>query len=77
MGNYWNYRVVEFTSKQNTTYFKICEVHYDENGKPYTWGDVMPAESLEELKDDYEYMRKAFESPVLKVIDDKLIQDIH
>ncbi len=33
----------------------------------------MPAESLEELKEDYEYRRKAFESPVWKVVD-KLVE---
>lgn len=34
----------------------------------------MLAESLEELKEDYEYRRKAFESPVWKVVDTKLVE---
>ncbi|EGQ26771.1 hypothetical protein HMPREF9372_1229 [Sporosarcina newyorkensis 2681] len=64
---------MEFKNKQNKSYFEICEVHYDENDKPHMWGEIMPAESLDELKDDYEYICKAFESPVLRVIDDKLV----
>lgn len=72
---YWNYRVVEDKyPKSGKPYFEICEVHYDENHVPHIWGEIMPAESLEELKEDYEYMRKAFESPVLKVVEGKLVQ---
>lgn len=41
---------------------------------PHIWGEIMPAESLEELKEDYEYRRKAFESPVWKVVDNKLVE---
>ncbi|MFB5087041.1 hypothetical protein PGC35_07450 [Psychrobacillus sp. PGGUH221] len=72
---YWNYRVVEDKyPKSDKSYFEICEVHYDKNHVPHAWGEIMPAESLEDLKDDYEYMRKAFESPVLKVVDGKLVE---
>ncbi|QGG52620.1 hypothetical protein [Lysinibacillus pakistanensis] len=73
---YWNYRVVEDKyPKINKPYFEICEVHYDKNDKPYLWGEIMPAESLDDLKESYEYMlRTAFELPVLKVVDNKLVQ---
>ncbi|KAA0965286.1 hypothetical protein FQ087_02970 [Sporosarcina sp. ANT_H38] len=72
---YWDYRVVEDKyPKSSKSCFGICEVHYDENHVPHIWGEIMPAESLDELKDDYEYMRKAFESPVLKVVDGKLVE---
>ena len=73
---YWNYRVVEDKyPKSGKAYFEICEVHYDENNVPTVWGEVMAFDSLEELKEGYEYMMKtAFESPVLKVVDSKLVE---
>lgn len=71
---YWNYRVLKQTNKQNESYFEVCEVHNDENIIPHMWGEIMPVESLDELKDDYEYMCKAFERPVLTVVDGKLVE---
>ncbi|MDI2586604.1 hypothetical protein OR571_05515 [Psychrobacillus sp. NEAU-3TGS] len=70
----WNYRVVMTVDKENKPSFEISEVHYDENNKPYGWGEVMADDSLEELKESYEYMATAFDMPVLKVVDGKLVE---
>ena len=74
---YWNYRVLMLNNKQNEPYFEVCEVHYDENDIPYAWAEshnILVGGTLDELKESYEYMSKAFESPVLKVVGNKLIQ---
>ena len=64
-------------NKQNETYFEVCEVHYDKNDKPHAWAEshnLLVGDTLDELKESYEYMSKAFESPVLKVVENKLVQ---
>ncbi|WP_438313027.1 hypothetical protein [Sporosarcina sp. FA9] len=74
---YWNYRVLMFNNKQNEPCFEVCEVHYDENHDPYAWAEshnLLVSETLDDLKETYEYMAKAFESPVLKVVENKLVQ---
>ena len=71
---YWEYRVLMITNEQKSTYFEVCEVHFDKNDVPYAWSENFSAETLDELKEDYEYMAKAFDHPVLKVVDNKIIQ---
>ncbi len=74
---YWNYRVLMLNNKQGGTYFEVHEVHYDENDVPYAWAEshnILVGDTLDELKESYEYMSKAFENPVLKVVDDKLVE---
>lgn len=74
---YWNYRVLMLTNEQNETYFEVHEVHYDENHNPHKWAEshnLLVDDTLDELRESYEYMSKAFESPVLKVVGNKLVQ---
>jgi hypothetical protein len=73
----WNYRVLMLNNKKNETYFEVCEVYYDENDIPYNWAEshnVLVGDTLDELKESYEYISKAFESPILKVVGNKLIE---
>ena len=63
----WNYRVVKRTHDTDTDTFAL-HACYDENNEPraitrkpiYVLGTT-----LEELKEDYDMQRKAFEKPIL------------
>lgn len=69
----WNYRVMRKKRSDNNYFFEVCEVHYNNNNEPYMFGEIMSAESFDELKEDYEYILKtAFDMPVLEEEDGKL-----
>lgn len=61
--SYWNYRL--FNNKDG--HFGIVECYYDEHDKPrFRTDSVQPfGETLDELKQDFEWMSKAFDKPVL------------
>lgn len=58
----WNYRVVK-----KDQYYGICEVYYDNDGKIEGWTDFIEpvGDAPDELREDMEYMMKAFQLPVL------------
>ena len=75
---YWSYRVCKRVSSSkvdlsNDVYeedhFGICEVYYNDEGEIAFTSEnfiVEPyGETLEELKANFDYMKKAFELPVL------------
>jgi hypothetical protein len=70
MKSYWNYRVI---FDPGSTSYSIHEVYY-ENDKPCSWSEngICPfGESLEELSEDFEMMKKAFSEPILEIKSDK------
>lgn len=62
----WNYRVIKHGEQ-----YKIAEVFYNNQGDICGWADTTDTnllrESFEDLKGTYEYIRHAFDKPVLIV----------
>lgn len=64
--SHWNYRVI-----YNGCSYQIYEVYYDNNDKPTSWLESPGSpygESLDELKEDFLLMAKAFERPALLLV---------
>ena len=67
----WNYRVVRTerqTKKEQYDIYQLYEVYYDDDGKieGMTENAMQPyGESLEELKNDLQWMMEALREPVL------------
>jgi hypothetical protein len=60
----WSYRLVDFG-----THLGLCEVYYDEAGKPKLWSDPVSitGDMAEEIAEDLELMREAIgRLPALK-----------
>ena len=66
---WWNYRVLEEVIN-NAPNFRIIEVHYDDRGNIYGWADsrdrCLAWDNYGDLKGTCEYLKEAFEMPVLK-----------
>lgn len=76
---YWNYRVLQLNNNRNETYFEVHEVYYDKNDVPTNWAEshnVLVGDTIEELKESYEYMATAFEMPVLKVVENNKLVEV-
>lgn len=59
---HWNYRIV-----RNGDYLGICEVYYTD-GKPDGYCEATPGgDTIEELRQDLEYMCEALRLPVLDI----------
>lgn len=75
----WNYRIVKKQLKDEI-YFEVCEVYYDEKGKPgsWSWGhNVLGGESMEDLKDTMNKIQEAMKRPVLEIVgDDEGLKEI-
>ena len=71
---FWNYRIVNLKSQNGgEDWYCIREVYYDENKKPEGHSDVtVGSESLEDVLNVLDMMRKATELPALQesVFDD-------
>jgi len=75
----WNYRVFRHVHKdtilkENYVWYAIHECYYDNEGTLDCWTEnpVDPyGDTLEELKNCYEMMAKAFTKPILNYIMDK------
>ena len=73
MINKWDYRIVIYTGEDKTSninWHQICEVFYDETGKPrgycyLTLGGKTP----DELKENYEKLTSAWQQPPLMASD--------
>jgi hypothetical protein len=65
---FWNYRIVNLKSENGgEDWYCIREVYYDENGKPEGHSDVsVGSESLEDVQNVLDMMRKATELPALQ-----------
>lgn len=64
----WNYRVVQWKTPQGKPYFSIHEVYYDDEGRPISCSvepDHPMGNTLDELREDLEWYRKAIDAPVL------------
>ena len=63
----WNYRIIKRTYPNSVEIYAIHEVYYTSGDARAT--TVQPCwpqgETLEELKEDFEWYRKALEKPVL------------
>ena len=76
----WNYRVMEDEDGQ----FTLREVYYTDEKEIQSWtGEVAPfGESEEELRNDLDYMLRAFNLPILSEVNltantmEKLLDDI-
>lgn len=65
----WDYRVIKRDKDKNPS-FAIHEVFYDEAGEIMTWTAEpvgVEGDSLKEVKDQLEYMRKDIKTPVLRL----------
>ena len=67
--SYWNYRIFE-DKEDNRAIFRIIEVYYEKNGNIESWIDAINIPStwdnMEDLKNDYDKLKNAFEMPLLK-----------
>lgn len=65
----WNYRMVEFRdpTDPDNLITEICEVYYDDNGKPtgYAKASIMAEGSTVELKREVERITQAFKRPII------------
>jgi hypothetical protein len=68
----WNHRIIRHiektTNMDDSIYYAIHEVYYDENGKVQGWTEEpirILAESLEDLKVTAERLVECFDNPVL------------
>lgn len=64
---YWNCRVVKFEDD----WFEICEVYYDDNGKPIMQtekGVSVCGENIEQLRVTLERMLECLDKPILDEI---------
>lgn len=72
----WNHRVLRRTH-DGEVMFSIHEVYYDEDGNPVGW-TVEPVgvtgDTWKEAGEAWMLMHKAFDRPVLDVVDDKLVE---
>lgn len=72
---HWNYRVVQ--SMDTTEYF-IAEVYYDGDGTRGwvdTGHDFLRWDDYDALKDTVELIQKAFDKPLLRVVEgDRLVE---
>ena len=73
--NHWNYRVLQ--SFDQTEYF-IAEVYYDGEalqGWVDSGLDFLRWDDYDDLKDSVELIQKAFDKPLLRVVeDDRLVE---
>ncbi|MDP4984418.1 hypothetical protein [Pseudoalteromonas tunicata] len=72
MSGFWNFRVIkcEGTGTEETLY-QIHEVEYNIKGKAVNWSETSVApygRSLDELREDTERQRSAFEKPILHLV---------
>jgi hypothetical protein len=75
----WNHRIIREKATPEETevsgeehYYTIREVYYDDDGKPELVtmeGDAPWGTTVDELKQDVEWYRKALEQPVLNYED--------
>lgn len=68
----WNHRIVKFKSEHGE-YLGICEVYYDEDDKPFAH-DKEPSvqgETVEEIKQQLEWMLESVKKPILDQLDIK------
>ncbi len=73
----WNYRLLKLKDGLNRPLDEVYEVYYDDNDQPRAWAEshnLLAAETREELKETYEYMVTAFEQPILKIVENKLVE---
>lgn len=69
----WNYRIVYDPSVLPS--YSIREVYYNDDGSLQATTVLAPqmlGESVEELKNDYELMARAFTMPVVKIVGNEL-----
>lgn len=77
----FDYRIV----KTKTDYdgilfdeFKVIEVYYDKEGNIINWSDISDTaliqNSYEELKENYNKMKHAFEKPILRFVNSILVE---
>jgi hypothetical protein len=75
----WNYRMVRLTKNNHDKYLELCEVYYDENGKPYGFIDkknpYVEANQVELLA---VHMRisEALRKPILEVVNGQFVEHI-
>lgn len=85
----WNYRIQRvhpepFTSAkdgcecQPDDFYGIVEVYYDDAGEPDGYAEIKETrpygDTLPELLSDLRLMEKAFEYPVVQIVDDKVTE---
>lgn len=74
---YWNYRIIRFQNPNGETYHEVHEVYYGKDHIPHSWSasrNLLAFEKVEDIKGAYENIAKAFEKPVLEVVDGKLLE---
>lgn len=68
----WNYRVTHYEVDGESVY-GIREVYYGEHGTVQGWSQSSMAphgDTLDELREDVDHMRDAFDKPVLRLSPD-------
>lgn len=65
---FWNNRIRKRVTPGGDPYYDIVECYYDDDNKIYGWTETSIAphgNTKKELKQDLEWMLKAFDSPVI------------
>jgi len=66
----WNLRLVDLTDEEQYPYVEICEVYYDQLGKPLGYSTAtMGGENRYEIKEYLLWAMEALDKPVLKFKD--------
>lgn len=70
----WNYRVFRGADPDGSTYYEICEVHYNDDNKVTGWTNAASpmGETFGELINDLAWVMAAITKPIL---DDKTGQE--
>ncbi|WP_336769626.1 hypothetical protein [Bacillus bombysepticus] len=73
----WNYRIVKKKLTEDEDTFDVCEVYYDNNGKPISYAlnkNVLSQDSFDDLLWAYKEIGKAYNAPVLEEIEGQLVE---
>ncbi|GAB6422700.1 hypothetical protein bcgnr5372_26180 [Bacillus luti] len=73
----WNYRVVKKKLTEDEDTFDVCEVYYDDKGKPTSYAlnkNVLSQDSFDDLLWAYKEIEKAYNAPILEDIAGQLIE---
>lgn len=72
--SHWNHRVIRFKYEDATPddpqeFFTVCETHYDDDNKPYGYGDPehnpLHSSSIDDLRLTLQRMLAALDKPAL------------
>ena len=69
--SFWNHRVIRSINEFGEEWFEVCEVYYNDKGKPCGYcNGYVGGETLEELGQQFERLKSAMALPTLDALTD-------